>query len=151
MSNILQLKRITANYDLHKTTILANGEPIIIETNVDNSTLTTPFIVVGDGINTIETLIRDNKVFIGLANINSVANNLIENGGHASDIVPNDIGDNASVGTSTKYARADHTHTISKDIIVNTLGQDSARSITSGTTEPSPTMGEVGDIYIKYE
>lgn len=149
MSKTLQLKRITNNYDTHKSEKLANGEPLIIETPIENNSLTPPFIVIGDGDSTIAELVGDGKVFVALNSLEDFTKTLIQS--NAATDNPLEVGSSSSVGTSSKYAKGDHIHSISKETIVSVLGEDSTRKITAGIADPIDTDGDVGDIYIKYE
>lgn len=151
MSKTLQLKRITGNYDNHKNDVLADGEPIIIETNVEEFDYNPPFIVVGDGRSTITSLVGSGKVFLPLGSIEEIVVNIVHSGSNGADSTPEGITSEASqAGSSTQYARADHKHNISKETIINSLG-DTYRNITAGVSDPNPNDGKIGDIYIKYE
>ena len=66
------------------------------------------------------------------------------------------------IGSSAMFARADHTHYLSRANVEQTLNTNQGintkffcRRIKAGTSDPTATGtdvgGEVGDIYIRYE
>jgi hypothetical protein len=55
------------------------------------------------------------------------------------------------VGTSKQFARADHVHKIRLATLEAVLGENRCRTITYGTSNPSDSKGEDGDIYIKLD
>lgn len=174
-SDVLQIKRVTANWDTHKTYIPSKGEYVLI--NVDKqfsfgtppydyetSTFTMnskdkPFFIVGDGSHTIEELTQNNNnlSFCAVSDILNHIYSFIEQ--HSTNDTPQVVSTvkDAKSGSSTQFAKADHIHGIQRGIIETTLGVSDSidtfhcRRIMTGNKDVTEiTNAQVGDIYIKY-
>lgn len=150
----LQIKRITGNWNTHKTIKPKKGELIFIEKGV--ITNNPGYIVIGNGINTVEELVNDSsRVVLFKEEISDYITNLYPSTSPNDN--PGNISNRFNLGDSEHFARANHSHMITGELI-NSVVQSSStldnivlRKVYAGTTDPSPDKGSVGDIYIKYE
>lgn len=150
----LQIKRITGNWIKHKTIKPEKGEMVFIEKDVIPDR--PGYIVMGNGINTIEELVNDSsRVVLFKEEISTYITNLYPRISIQDN--PGNISNEVSLGDSEHFARANHSHKIDKDTINNivqsspTLSDICLRRVYAGDTDPSPDKGSVGDLYIKYE
>jgi hypothetical protein len=152
----LQIKRITGNWDTHKTRLKPeDGEMIFIEKGVI-TTDSPGYIVIGNGTKTVEELVNDSsRVVLFKEEVSTYITNLYPNTSTQDN--PGNISNNVSLGDSKHFARANHSHKIDNrtinDIVQSssTLDDIVLRKVYAGTDIPSPDKGSVGDIYIKYE
>ena len=167
----LQLKRVTANWEAHKTYKPEDGEPVFIE--VDNSfsiggnqysTKQHPILVIGSDNSTLENLISNmdsnsNGVYLPFSLIKSWVGENLSALSPSTNVTPGNVGVTSSLGNSTSFAKADHTHKIEKSTIESVLGVNSdtsefrCRRIRIGSDDPNVqnVQGETGDIYIIYD
>lgn len=152
----LQIKRVTGNWGTHKGELTSPGEPILINANVISG-IDYPMFLLGDGTS-LEAIVEKNNVFVNMLVITKLITD--NNTNNASTSVPTNItNSNGDVGTSTTFARADHTHKLDATTVNTLLGITDAvdtysyRKIKSGTSDPTKetVKGNKGDIYIKYE
>lgn len=167
----LQIKRITSDWGIKQVYKPALGEFVLI--NVDNNftiaildgvntivnSKTTPFFVVGNGTDNVSTLIQNGKnIYLSHTAEMGFIGQLIAT--NSQDDAPAAVtSDNGAVGSSTKLARADHSHNLTKDTVVSLLSADTDistlgyRKIMMGTEDPNDAgvTGSIGDIYIRYE
>jgi hypothetical protein len=150
----LQIKRITGNWNTHKTIKPKKGEMIFIEKGV--ITNKPGYIVLGNDTNTVEELVNDSsRVVLFKEEISTYITNLYPNTSPYDH--PGNISNGVNLGDSEHFARANHSHKIDNDTINNivqsssTLSSIVLRKVYAGIDVPSPDKGSVGDIYIKYE
>ena len=140
----LQIKRITNNYEIHKSKVLDNGEPILIEDTVieELGLGVVPMFVVGDGNSTISKLIEDHKIFINLNQVENVTEALIdtkiESKTYTAELEDEDAiqpswisGKRGYAGKSQIYSNWDHTHYLPREAIDDSLalnGRDDAKN-----------------------
>lgn len=167
----LQLKRVTGNWEKHKSTVPAQGEAVLLNMDEEvtfgrdisgtgewvTNTKFYPILVIGDGNTTLENLLHplSSKMFLSNAHMRTIIASMT---GH--DVEPQKIEEKATnpEGKMTFAARADHSHILEKSAaegILKTneeLSQFNCRRISAGTNDPvkGNVGGSVGDIYIQY-
>lgn len=190
----LQIKRVTGNWDSgvayvvngvtvygHKHYVPEKGELVMVcvgnysfritdanskDEAVDFNATESPFIIVGDGLNSLEYLsmsvagVGGTHLFIPARSLNALTGTNISHyiDSIRADSVPSQVDSASSRGDSSKLARADHTHGISKDTIINAIKPTDGygkgyHNIQIGTSDPNTAnvKGNKGDIYIRYE
>lgn len=161
----LQFKRLTGNWNNYKNTVLGSGEPLLVTESVTNFTVTNkyctpPFFVLGDGKSTLEKLVSDGNFYVNKNTITTLIDDISPLGSTQDSVgIVVEDPDQHCGGTSKRFARYDHTHSLSKYVAEQTLGCNertdyySCRRIKAGTTDPltSNVPGEIGDIYIKLD
>lgn len=172
----LQIKRVTGNWDKHKTYIPVSGELILIAlkdstglsagptafSTVDKyilkfGTENNPITVSGtdEGL-TLQQLVEKNNFYVDCGSVTSMITESIMNQLGDTEPLPF-ISQDSSHGSSYRIARADHTHGLGKVTVESILGVNNdtsdahCRKISAGTSTPSPSQGSIGDIYIKYD
>lgn len=174
----LQIKRVTSNWDTHKSYRPEPGEMVLIaledvDTIGADRTITFgdvdvnitskefggklfPIFVFGNkNRDTLEALAKSPQRFIEEGSLQVRILETLE--AYRSGINPNNVDTTYGVGDSKAFARADHTHGINKKTITDVLkdGNFEYHGIQIGTADPTDELsgikGSIGDIYIRYE
>ena len=171
----LQIKRVTKNWDKNKSYKPKPGEIVLIalednegfdiyKTTLDNGiersikggTHTRPLLIVGDKEHNLDGLILTSKYYVDCYNIKDISKKVVATHIESSS-QPSNISSESSIGSLTTFARADHQHKLERTEAETILGtnnditQFNCRRIKAGTSIPSDTDGDIGDIFILYE
>ena len=153
----LQIKRVTGNWDEHKSIKPLKGEYILVDL-ADNSRPKT--LVLGtstDGVNghSLEDLILNDEHIIPFkSDITKLTNTL--SGLNPTENTQNISSESNDKGNGTSFAYSNHIHKIEKKTITDVLKDDNGfeyHGIKIGTDDPNDINlpGNIGDIYIRYE
>ncbi len=160
----LQIKRITANYDKHKTYVPKHGEFVLVDTPKEKNK---KMLLVGDGVRTVDELyIYHNSssadyVIPNMSTINELSSEVsgLKPADGLTQPITDGYGDNGKDAQRTKTASLNHTHQLTRVVAEKVLGitEDptigfACRRIRMGTLDPltNDVGGKLGDIYIKY-
>lgn len=135
----LQIKRVTGNWDKHKTYVPKKGEPVFIDSNVISlyiqsptipETLCIPVLVFGDGIRTLEAIVEAKEYFIDKKSVDdlisdNIANRTYLHQNEESFRPPWVNGEKGNAGISEYFANFDHTHYLPKSAIDKALSMES--------------------------
>ena len=159
----LQIKRVTGNWDTHKTYKPLKGEYVLVD--IPNSDIPKT-LVLGNSTNgvdgdTLDELLSKPDCVIPLKNYVDATKTTLENKittlKPTSSSTENITSNSASMGEATTFAPSDHTHKITKETVTTVLNADANdfnyHGIRIGTYDPTEggITGNAGDIYIRYE
>ena len=170
----LQIKRVTGNWDTHKSYAPEPGEPVLIAltdskgfnvvvNTMDNGvtlieaggTLNNPLLVIGTSeAKDLQTLIDQRQFYVDIGTIGSMIRGSIAECVETTS-PPRDISNVSAIGELNTLSRADHTHKITKDTVTTVLKDTNDfayHGIKFSKNAPTKdTPGNIGDIIIVYE